>query len=59
MKKAVLTTVFTVLVTVFYSVAQTSSTTYTDYFGNKQTTYSNQYGETIGTSKTTTDYFWR
>ena len=36
--------------------ARTSSKT-TDYFGNRNTTHQNQYGQTTGTSTSSTDNF--
>ena len=36
--------------------AQTAKTA-TDYWGNKTTTYKNQKGQSIGTTKTTTDHW--
>ena len=38
----------------YYNVG--TSTTTTDYLGNRVTTHRNQYGNTTGTSTTTTDY---
>ena len=55
MKRNVLLIVtFLMIATIGFS--QTATTT-TDYFGNKTTTYTNQYGQQTGTAKTTTDYF--